>query len=256
MVVSNNWGNNLAMRRGASHLGSVVMSVWSEITEFLSNLAGEAMSTVIEAVLTVFEGDPETRKQVGFSVAMIALSAKMAKADGIVTEDEVVAFQQIFEIPPEEAKNVSRLYNLAKEDVAGFQAYASKVKRLFPEEQEILVDVMDGLFHIAKADGVVHEKELAFMDTVSEIFDVRDKEYQRIRLRHMEPEDGDPYILLDADPDWSDEELKSHHRKLVRENHPDSLIARGVPSEFIAIANERLAGINKAWEQVALQRGL
>ena len=108
------------------------MSVWTQLGELLSSLAGEAVSTVIEAVRTAFEGDPETRRQVGFSIAMIALSAKMAKADGIVTEDEVGAFQELFDIPAEEANNVARLYNLAKQDVSGYHAYAKKIRKLFP----------------------------------------------------------------------------------------------------------------------------
>lgn len=232
------------------------MSVWNQLGEFLSGLAGEAVSSVIEAVRTVFEGDPETRRQVGFSVAMIALSAKMAKADGVVTEDEVAAFQELFEIPADEAGNVARLYNLAKQDVAGYQAYAKRVLRLFPQDPEILEDVMNGLFHIAKADGILHENEMAFMDDIAGIFEISGRQYERIRLRHMEPEGGDPYVLLEAERGWDNDTLKSHYRKLVSQNHPDRLIARGVPVEFIAIANDRLAGINKAWANIRAERGI
>ncbi|MEM7215351.1 MAG: molecular chaperone DjiA [Pseudomonadota bacterium] len=232
------------------------MSIWTQLGEFLSEIANDAFAGVVEAVRTVFEGDPETRRQVGFSVAMIALSAKMAKADGVVTSEEVRAFQQIFDIPDKEFNNVSRLYNLAKQDVAGFQSYARKVKNLFPEEKDILEDVMDGLFHIAKADGLYHESEIAFMDHIAEIFGIEGREYERIRLRHMEPEDGNPYVLLEADPQWDDDRMKKHYRKLVSENHPDRMIARGVPPEFIAISNDRVAQINKAWDRVKLERGL
>jgi len=232
------------------------MSIWNRTGEFIAQVTGNAFSVVIEAVRTVFEGDPVTRRQVGFSVAMIALSAKMAKADGVVTDDEVRAFQQIFEIPEEEFNNVARLYNLAKQDVAGFHSYAERVKGLFPGDAQILTDVLDGLFHIAKADGLYHEHEMAFMDDVAEIFEIDGRGYARIRARHMEPEDGDPYVFLEADPKWDVATLKSHYRRLVAEYHPDRMIARGVPEEFVAISNERLAGINKAWEQVKLERGL
>lgn len=232
------------------------MSIWSQLAELITEYASDAFTSVVETVRTVFEGDPETRRQVGFSVAMIALSAKMAKADGVVTEDEVRAFQQIFEVPREEFNNVSRLYNLAKQDVSGFHSYAGKVKKLFPEEKQILEDVMDGLFHIAKADGLYHENELAFMDDVAGIFDIESRQYERIKLRHMEPEDGNPYLLLEAQSEWNDDQLKSHYRKLVSENHPDRMIARGVPAEFVAISNERLAQINKAWGRIKLERGI
>ncbi len=232
------------------------MSIWTQLGEILSGVASEAFSGIVEAVRTVFEGDPETRRQVGFSVAMIALSAKLAKADGVVTADEVKAFQQIFDIPQEEFNNVSRLYNLAKKDVAGFHSYAVKIKGLFSHDQEILEDVMDGLFHIAKADGLYHESEMAFIDDVADIFGIKGREYERIRLRHLEPEDGDPYVILEADTGWDNDRMKKHYRKLVSENHPDRMIARGVPPEFIAISTERLAQINKAWDRIKLERRL
>ncbi len=232
------------------------MSIWTKLGDFLSGLAVDAFTSVIEAVRTVFEGDPETRRQVGFSVAMIALSAKMAKADGVVTEDEIKAFQQIFDIPADEFNHVSKLYNLAKQDVAGYHVYARRIRRLFPEDPAILEDVMNGLFHIAKADGLVHENEMLFMDDIAGIFEIETREYERIRLRHVEPEDGNPYIFLDADSSWGDEQLKSHYRTLIKENHPDRFIARGLPAEFVSIANERLSQINQAWDLVKLERGL
>lgn len=232
------------------------MSVWYRLGEFLSDVVTDAFSNVIEAVRTVFEGDPETRRQVGFSVAIIALSAKMAKSDGVVTDEEVSAFQQIFEVPDNEANNVARLYGLARQDVAGFQAYARKIKSLFPDNNELLQDVVHGLFHIAKADGFYHQNEMAFLDEVASIFGIEGRAYERLKLRHTEPEGGDPYTFLDASKDWSNEKLKKHYRRVVAENHPDRMIAHGVPPEFISISTKHLAAINKAWEQIKLEREL
>jgi len=232
------------------------MSVWGRIGEFVSQTAGNAFSAVVEAVRTRFEGDPETRRQVSFSIAMIALSAKMAKADGVVTPDEIDAFRDIFAIPEAEANNVARLYNLAKRDVSGFVSYASQVRQLFPGDRQILEDVLDGLFHIAKADGVIHDKEMAFLDAVADTFGIDVRSYERIKLRHLHPEEGDPYELLEAEPGWDDDTLKRHYRSLVSRNHPDRMMARGVPEEFVAIANERLAAINGAWENIRKERGL
>jgi len=164
-------------------------------------------------------------------------------------------FQEIFEIPEKEFNHVSKLYNLAKQDVAGYQAYAKRVQKIFPTDPVILEDVMNGLFHIAKADGIYHENEILFMDDVAEIFEIESRDYQRIRLRHMEPEDGNPYVLLEADSKWDDNRLKKHYRKLIKENHPDQFIARGLPAEFVAIANERLSQINNAWGMIKLERG-
>ncbi|MDJ0613616.1 MAG: DnaJ family molecular chaperone [Rhizobiaceae bacterium] len=232
------------------------MSIWSQLSEILSEFVSDAFTAVIEVVRTAFEGDPETRRQVGFSIAMIALSAKMAKSDGIVTNEEIIAFEEIFDIPEKEHNNVSRLYNLAKQDVAGYQAYAARIKTLFPDDGDILREVIHGLFHIAKADGIYHQNEMAFMDNVAGIFDIKGRDYERVKLRHMEPEGGNPYVLLEADREWGDDILKRHYRKLVAENHPDKLIARGVPPEFVSIANRRLAEINRAWEMIKLERSL
>lgn len=232
------------------------MSIFLRIGDILSSVTQDALSAVTESVRSVFSGDPETRRQVSFSIAVIALSAKMAKADGIVTSDEVNAFRDIFAIPEKEANNVARIYNLAKGDVAGFASYARQVRELFPGDPTILEDVMDSLFHIAKADGVIHEKELAYLDTVADIFGISEIAYERIKLRHMQPEEGDPYEMLEAQAEWDNDTLKSHYRKLVQANHPDRLMARGVPEEFVAIANGRLATINRAWDLVKRERGI
>jgi DnaJ like chaperone protein len=232
------------------------MSVWERISQFVSNAAGDVISGLAEAVRTMFSGDPETRRQVSFSVAIIALSAKMAKADGIVTKDEVDAFRELFDIPQSEIGNVSRLYNLARQDVAGFDQYARQVRNLFPDDPDILHDVLDGLFYIAKSDGVLHELELEFIRHVAGIFEVEGKAFRRLKLRHVHGSHGNAWEELGADPDWDDDTLKRHFRKLAAENHPDRMMARGVPPEFLKIANDRLAEINRAWDEIRAERGL
>lgn len=229
------------------------MSIWTRIGEFVSGVSNAALSSVVEAIRTVFEGDPETRRRVAFSIAMIALSAKMAKADGVVTPDEIRAFEEIFEIPPEEHKHVARLYNLAKADVAGFEAYAKKMANLCGSGKAncpMLEDILDGLFHIAKADGVVHEHELVYLERVAEIFQFDEAHFSRLAARHAMDHGGDPYIVLGLAKDATREEVRQRYRQLVMENHPDRLIARGVPEEFHAIANERLAAINTAYAAI------
>jgi DnaJ like chaperone protein len=185
---------------------------------------------------------------------MIALSAKMAKADGVVTRPEVDAFCRIFTIPAGEEKNVSRVYNLARRDIAGYEAYARDIAHLLADDAAVLEDILDGLFDIAKADGAVHERELAYLSRVATIFGFDEVAFARIRARHVIDQGGDPYLVLNADPSWDFPRLRRHYRRLVAENHPDRLIARGVPEEFIRIANDRLAAINTAWERIERQR--
>lgn len=180
----------------------------------------------------------------------------MAKADGVVSPDEVRAFHEIFSVPRQEARNVAKLYNLAKQDVAGFEAYAGQMSALCGSGQAdcpMLEDILDGLFHIAKADGVLHEREAAFLARVAEIFSISDEHYARIYSRHTR-DPANPYVILGISADMPLNEIKRHYRQLVAENHPDRLIARGVPEEFLAIANTRLAAINTAYEQIQTSR--
>ena len=239
---------------GANSSYEALMSIWARISEFLSSISTVAMTNVIERVRTVFEGDPEMRRRVAFSIAMIALSAKMAKADGVVTRDEVQAFQQIFIVPADQAKNVARLFDLAKQDIAGFDAYAQRIAGLCGSGQPncaLLEDVLDGLFHIAKADGVVHEHELGFLRRVGEVFQIEDSHFETILARHTIARDGtDPWRVLGLAPNTPFDKVRARYRLMVAENHPDKLIARGVPEEFLAIANSRLAAINGAYEAI------
>ncbi len=233
------------------------MSIFAKLGQFVGKAANGALSGVIEAVRTVFAGDPQTRRRVAFSVAMIALSAKMAKADGVVTPDEVIAFQQIFEIPDQERRNVSRLYNLAKQDVAGYESYAAKMAELCGSGEPnclVLEDILDGLFHIAKADGVLHEKEQAFLARVAEIFNVDEVHFDQILARHLYRSQRNPYLVLGLNESATLDEVKARYRKLVSESHPDRLIARGVPEEFLAIANARMAALNEAFAAITKER--
>lgn len=236
-----------------------LMSIWGRLGEFISRIganAGAGVGDLAEAVRRVFGGDPELRRRVAFSVAMIALSAKMAKADGIVTQDEVRAFQEIFSVPPSEARNVARLYTIAQGDIAGFEAYAERMAGLCGSGRSncgMLEDILDGLFHIAKADGLLHEREGRYLRRVAEIFEIDEAHYHAILSRHVSVGSADPYVVLGIERGSPPAEIRKRYRKLVSDNHPDRLIARGLPAEFIAIATTRLAAINAAYE--VLEKG-
>lgn len=236
------------------------MSIWQRLGEFASRVSTAVRtgaSTVVAAVRTAFGGDPELRRKVAFSVAMIALSAKMAKADGVVTQDEIRAFHEIFSAPDEELRNVARLYELAQADTAGFEAYAAQVARLCGSSDSncaVLEDILDGLFHIAKADGVLHEREDRFLHRISEIFGIGEDHYRSIVARHLDLGEADPYVVLGVSRSNQFEEIRRTYRKLVAENHPDRLIGRGMPEEFIAIATRRLSAINAAFEFIERER--
>ncbi|HVY18874.1 MAG TPA: TerB family tellurite resistance protein [Bauldia sp.] len=231
------------------------MSLWTWIGQ-AAETGADALSALLAKTGALFGAIPDaaTRREVAFATALIALSAKMAKADGVVTQSEVAAFRRIFHMPASEEGHVARLFDLAKRDVAGYDSYARRVAALYADARDALVDVLDGLFFIAKADGAVHEAELAFLETVAEIFGIRGAAFEQIAARHVVGPEGDPFAVLGVNRDWPYSEIRSHYLKLVAENHPDRFIARGLPPDFIAIANDRLAAINRAYEQIERQR--
>ncbi|MEW5421269.1 TerB family tellurite resistance protein [Amorphus sp. 3PC139-8] len=229
------------------------MSVWSRLTGAVHEISAAGVDFVEHLVERV-AGTEDDRRAVAFTAAIVALSAKMAKADGVVTSDEIAAFKRNIFVPPTEEKNITRLFRLAQQDVAGFEAYAHRIKSLFPHDHMLRADIVDVLFKIATADGVVHHHELVFLERVAEIFGIEEIEFRRIRARHVREDGVDPYMVLGVEPGVDDATLKRHYRRLVVEHHPDRLIARGVPHEFIDIANDRLAAINAAYEQIQRER--
>lgn len=224
------------------------MSIWERIGEALSALAnGENLSDVLGRLRT----PPE--RTIGFTIAVIALGAKMAKADGQVTKDEVAAFRQVFHIPPHEEANAARVFNLARSDVAGFDGYARQIVNLFGKGDPVLVDVLDGLFNIAMADGVYHPGEDALLKQVAEIFGVDERCFRSLRARHA-PDPHDPYDVLGVELDDSPAAIRARWRQLVRETHPDQMIARGVPEEAVKTATRKLAEINLAYETITAKK--
>src|SRR5471030_1216787 len=233
------------------------MSVWGKVSGAAAGLlVGGPVGALVGVVAGHFLLDREADPGVVFTIAIIALAGKMAQADGIVTETEFEVFRRVFGMPANEEANVRRVFNLARQDVAGFESYAGQIARLFMGNPAILEDVLDVLFEIAKADGVLHPAESKFLERVAEIFGFAPGEFRRIRATHFAPELTDPYVILGLSYLAGEDEIRQTYRRLVRENHPDSLIARGVPEEFIKLANDKLAAINGAYEKIQAERGL
>ena len=242
------------------------MSIWGMI---IGGAAGAALGGPIGGLLGAAAGiavergfispaRPEAEdatRGVAFTVAVIALSAKMAKVDGNVTRDEIAAFRQRVQIAPDEIPQVGRFWDLARQTPDGFEGYASQVARMFAPRAPVLEQLLDLLFYIAGSDSKVTSPEIDYLARVSEIFGFTETDFQRMLAVHS----GDvppAWQVLGVEPDISDDDLRARWKALVRENHPDRLIADGMPAEFIAAANERLARINDAYDRVARSRGL
>jgi DnaJ like chaperone protein len=249
------------------------MSIWGKI---IGGVAGFALGGPLGALLGAIAGhaadrrieqaepaaeeasldDRSATRQIAFTIAVVVLGAKMAKADGVVSRAEVAAFKEVFQVPAPEFKNVARLFDQAKQDPAGFEPYAKQVARMFRKDHPVLEELLDGLFHIAKADGGVHEAEITFLRGVAGIFGFDDHEFARIRESQLGPDKADPYTILGTRRTASNEEIKAAWRKLVRDTHPDKLVAQGLPPEFVTLANEKLATINAAYDRIAKERGI
>ena len=221
------------------------MSIWKRISDALAALAqGEGLSAVFEKLRT----PPE--RTIGFTIAVIALGAKMAEADGLVTRDEVTAFRQVFHIPASETQNAARVFDLARKDVAGFDLYAARIRDMFGAGHQALVDLLEGLFYIAVADGRYHPNENVFLEEVARIFGVQSRDFVNMRARFVPDENPDPYCVLGVDPTADAETVRQAWRALVREYHPDRMIARGVPEEAMKLAEKRLIQANWAYEEI------
>ena len=242
------------------------MSIWGKVVggaagfalggplgALLGGLAGHAVDKMRES--TQGQEPDDATKKVAFTIGVIVLGAKMAKADGVVTRDEVGAFKEVFHVPPDELKNVGRVFDQARKDVRGFEPYARQIGRMFRQNPAVLEELVEGLFHIARADGRVTADELDYLHRVVEIFGLDPARWERLRAANLGTGDGDPYGVLGVRRDASDAEIKAAHRKLVLENHPDKLVAQGMPAEFVDLANEKLATINAAYDQIRKQRG-
>ena len=235
------------------------MSIWTRIADALSALAtGEGLGTILDRLRAA----PAPERSIAFTIAVIALGAKMAKADGMVTRDEVSAFRRVFAIPEGEEANAARVFNMARQDVAGFDAYARKVSALFrkPDEplcaddRNVLIDLLEGLFHIAMADGSYHPGEDDFLARVATIFGLDERCFSTLRARFVEGAPRDPFDVLGIPHTASVAEARVAWKQAVRDSHPDAMIARGVPAEAVKLAERRLIAINAAWEEISARR--
>lgn len=225
------------------------MSLWTRISAAISALAsGEGLSAVFDKL----RAPPD--RTVAFTIAVIALGAKMAKADGQVTRDEVTAFREVFNIPPEDEAGAARVFNLARQDIAGFEDYAVRIGEMYANDPTTLCDLMEGLFHIALADGFYHPNEDEFLHRVAVIWGFDDRRFGRIRAQFIPDADRDAYDVIGVDPGMPMSDIRKVWKAHVRNNHPDMMIARGVPQEAIKLAEKRMVAINKAWETIKMDR--
>ena len=233
--------------------GAAGLALAGPLGALIGAIAGHAVDRYRAAQSEEGEGDPT--KSIAFTIGVIVLSAKMAKADGVVTRNEIDAFKQMFRVPSHETANVAKVFNQARRDSAGFEPYAKQLAGMFRDNPVVLEELLNCLAYIAHADGKLHPDERQYLQEVSSIFGLDSSAFERATATTLDPDAADPYQLLSVTRESTNDEIKSAYRTLVRENHPDRLMAQGVPEEFIEVANAKLAGINAAYETVQKERG-
>lgn len=227
------------------------MSIWYRISQALAALAaGESLAEVFQRL----KSPPE--QSAGFTIAVIALGAKMAKADGTVTRNEVRAFREVFHIPRAQEENAAKIFNLARQDVAGFELYAEKIYKMLSNKPAVLYDLLEGLFHIAIADNSFEEEEDHFLEVVRKIFKVNDQQFRILSARFIPNQILDPYAVLGIEQETPTSDIEKVWKKHIFETHPDRMQARGVPVEAVKLVEKRLIQINEAWGKIKKERAI
>ena len=200
------------------------------------------------------------RREEVFAITVTVLAAKLAKCDGAVSRVEIDAFKRNFRIPPASARGVGRLFDEARDSAESFEPYAAQLAEAFADSRMVLEQVLTSLFNIARADGQLNAREHEYLRRVHRRLGLDqlawDRAFGEVPRRPMEPDADDPYLELGLTRSATAEELRATWKRLMRENHPDSLASRGVPADFIARAGDKVARINAAWDRIKRERGL
>ena len=243
------------------------MSIWGKI---IGGTTGFALGGPLGAIIGMMIGgsfDRSARKfsssnQISqqqkknvFALCIIVLSAKIAKADGQVTKEEIYTFKEKFNIQSEEMSEVSKIFNEAKKSSFGFKNIADQVGNLFSDNKVLLEQLLNNLFYIAEADGLTSSNEVEVLRSISQSFHFNETDFQRIFHSRLNNKESDPYKILGVTREDSDNNIRKKWIELSKEHHPDYLIAKGMPKEFIKEANKELSSINLAYDKIKELRG-
>lgn len=246
------------------------MSIWGKL---IGGAAGMALGGPIGAILGIAAGHgvdkvskfdidesnkkfSNDQKEQIFATSVIAISAKLAKADGKISKSEILAFKKIFEFPAEDEKAISNIFNSAKENIDDYKGIAEQVYKVFKSDRGLLFELLNSLFSIAYADGELHPKEKVMLSEIAKIFQISDNEFESLKnifeakISQDNTSINRSYKILGLSDNASLEQVSNQYRKLIKEYHPDKLQGMGLPKEFIELANQKLSAINKAYTEI------
>ena len=185
-----------------------------------------------------------------FALSLIVLSAKLSKADGQVSREELIAVKDKLKIPDQELDQVGKIFNKAKEESIGYEPYAKQIAHFYKGHINVLEEVINTLFYIAEADGNVSNEEFKMIHHISQIFGLNEIEFNGIIEGRKSSDKLNPYVVLESKPDDNITDIRKKYLKLSKEHHPDLLLSRGVPQEVIDESKSKMRAINSAWDQV------
>jgi len=185
-----------------------------------------------------------------FALSLIILSAKLSKADGQVSKEELIAVKDKLRIPENEIDQVGKIFNKAKEESTGYEPYAQQIAQIYKGNINVLEEVINILFYIAEADGNISQSELNMIQQIAQIFGLTQIQFNSIRESRKSSDKLNPYIVLESNPDDSIENIRKKYLKLSKEHHPDLLMSKGVPQEVINESKAKMRTINSAWDQI------
>jgi DnaJ like chaperone protein len=229
------------------------MSLWTQLADAGQRAYADRDETGRELAAPLCGPDPN---DVEFTAAIVGLGAKLAKADGLVTIDEVAAFSRVFRSAPGDEAAMRRVFDIARQTVRGYEGYAKRIAKRYRERPCLLEGVLDGLFQIAGADGAITGEELGYLKSVSDSFGFGDDRFRRIKASHLGPDVDDPYVVLGVPHQATFEQVKAAYHRLMLENHPDTVTAvKSAPREYEPVAHDKAAAITTAYARIRAERG-
>ena len=228
--------------------GMVGFSLGGPFGMLLGSLIGGKISRARSGAAKSFSSFAQPQQI--FALSLIVLSAKISKADGQVSKEELVAVREKLKIPENEIENVGKIFNKAKEESTGYEPYAQQIAQIYKNNPNVLEEVINILFYIAEADGHVSESELNMIQHIAQIFGLSSTQFNSIKESRKNSDKLNPYIVLESKPGDDIQKIRKRYLKLSKEHHPDLLISKGVPKEVIQESKKKIRAINSAWSQI------
>ena len=234
------------------------MSIWGSLIGGMIGLSlggpfGMLLGSVIGSKVSRSRGQTYksfTNPQQVFALSLIVLSAKLSKADGNVSKEELIAVKNKLQIPDNEIDQVGKIFNKAKEESSGYEPYAIQISKIYKENLNVLEEVINILFYIAEADGEISRKELEMIEHIAQIFNINQTQFKAIQESRKASDKLNPYIVLESKPDDDISIIRKKYLMLSKQHHPDLLLNKGVPQEVIEESKKKMRAVNNAWDQV------